>query len=83
MVEGISAVGNENFAILAPHPSFLPPVAVMVEIEVSSQKEMANPQGMNVFAVKRHGCPVDFVSFSSVCGMQSSPLVYVQNRPIV
>ena len=36
-------------------------VAVMAEMEVSPQEEMANPQGMKVFAVERHGLPEDFV----------------------
>ena len=44
---------------------------------------MANPQGLKVFAVERHGLPEDFVYFPALCGVQSSPLVYVPNRPIV
>ena len=47
----------------------------MAEMEVSPQEEMANPQGMKVFAVERPGLPEDFVSFSALCGVQSSPLV--------
>ena len=35
----------------------------MAEMEVSPQEEMANPQGMKVFAVERPGLPEDFVSF--------------------
>ena len=35
----------------------------MAEMEVSPQEEMANPQEMTVFAVKRHGLPEVFVSF--------------------
>ena len=58
-------------------------VAVMAEMEVRLQEEMANPQGMQVFAVERHGLLEDFVSFPSLCGVQSSPLVFVPNRPIV
>ena len=38
-------------------------VAAMAEMEVSPQEEMANPQGMKVFAVERPGLPEDFVSF--------------------
>ena len=38
-------------------------VAVMAEMEVSPQEEMANPRGMKVFAVERHGVPEDFVYF--------------------
>ena len=51
-------------------------VAVMAEIEVSPQEEMANPQGMKVFAVERPGLPEDFVYFPALCGVQSSPLVF-------
>ena len=47
------------------------------------KEEMVNPQGMKVFAVERHGLPEDFVSFSALCGVQSSPLVFVPNRSIV
>ena len=39
-------------------------VAAMAEMEVSPQEEMANPQGIKVFAVERPGFPEDFVSFS-------------------
>ena len=55
----------------------------MVEIEVGPQEEMANPQGMKVFAVERHGLPENFVSFPALCGVQSSPLVFAPNLPIV
>ena len=58
-------------------------VAAMVEMEVSPQEEMANPQGMEVFAVERPGLPEDFVSFPALCGVQSSPLVFAPNLPIV
>ena len=47
----------------------------MAEMEVSPQKEMANPQEMKVFAVERSGLPEDFASFPALCGVQSSPLV--------
>ena len=40
----------------------------MAEMEVSPQEEMANPQGMKVFAVERPGLPEDFVSFPVLCG---------------
>ena len=58
-------------------------VAVMTEMEVSPQEEIAYPQGMKVFLVERYGLPVDFVSFPVLYGVQSSPLVFVPNRPIV
>ena len=43
----------------------------MVEMEVSPQEEMANPQGMKVFAVEIPGLSEDFVSFPALCGVQS------------
>ena len=55
----------------------------MAEKEVSPQEEMANPQGMEVFAVERSGLPEDFVSFPALCGVQSSPLVFAPNLPFV
>ena len=55
----------------------------MAEMEVSPQEEMANPQGMKVFAVERPGVSEDFVSFPALCGVQSSPLVFAPNLPIV
>ena len=58
-------------------------VAALAEMEVSPQEEMANPQEMNVFAVKRPGLLEDFVSFPALCGVQSSPLVFAPNLPIV
>ena len=58
-------------------------VAAMAETEVSPQEEMANPQGMKVFAVERPGLPEDFVYFPALCGMQSSPLVFAPNLPFV
>ena len=58
-------------------------VAVMAEMEVSPQEEMANLQGMKVFAVERPGLPEDSVYFPSLCGVQSSPLVFAPNLPIV
>ena len=54
----------------------------MAEIEVSPQEEMANPQGMKVFAVERPGLPEDFVYFPAQCGVQSSPLVFAPNLPL-
>ena len=47
----------------------------MAEMEVSPHEEMANPEGMKVFAVERPGLSEDFVSFPALCGVQSSPLV--------
>ena len=55
----------------------------MAEMEVSPQEEMANPLGMKVFTVERPGLPEDFVSFPALCRVQSSPLVFAPNLPIV
>ena len=38
-------------------------VAAMAEMEVSPQEEMANPQGMKVFAVEKLGLPEDLCLF--------------------
>ena len=58
-------------------------VAAMAEKEVSPEEEMANPQGMKVFAIERPGLPEDFVYFPALCGVQSSPLVFAPNLPFV
>ena len=54
----------------------------MAEIEVRPQEEMADPQGIQVFAVERSGLPEDFVYFPTLCGVQSSPLVFPPNLPM-
>ena len=56
---------------------------VVAEMEVSPQDEMANPQAVKLFVVERHGLPEDFVSFRALCGVQSSSLVFAQNRASV
>ena len=58
-------------------------VAAMAEMEVSPEEEMANPEGMKVFAVERPGLSEDSVSFPALCGVQSSPLVFAPNLPFV
>ena len=58
-------------------------IAVMAEMKISPQGERANPQEMEVFVVERPELPGDFVSFPALCGVQSSPPVFVPNRPIV
>ena len=58
-------------------------VAAMADMEASPQEEMANPQGMKVFVVEGPELPEDFVSFPALCGVQSSPLVFAPNLPIV
>ena len=56
---------------------------MMAEIKVSPKEETANPQGMKVFVVERHGLPEDFVIFPALYGVQSSPLVFGPDQPIV
>ena len=52
-------------------------------MEVSPQEEMANSQGMKMFAVEKHGLPEDFVPFRALCEVQSSPHVFGPNQPVV
>ena len=55
----------------------------IADVEVSPQEDMANPQYMKVFAFEALGFPEDFVSFRTLCGVQSSPFVFAPNRAIV
>ena len=55
-------------------------VEIIAEMEVGPQEEMANPQGMKMFAAERHGLPEDFMYFRALCGVQSSPLVFAPNQ---
>ena len=68
------------FAVLSRVVS---PLTVVVELEVSPQNEMGNPQGIQVFAFERHGLSEDFVSFRALCGVQSSPLEFAPNCTFV
>ena len=72
-----------EMALFGPFAALSKAAAAKAEMEVSPQEEMANPQGMKVFAVERPGLPEDFVSFLDLCGVQSSPLVIAPNLPIV
>ena len=73
-----------EMALFGPFAALLSKAVVaMAEMEVSPQEEMANPQGMEVFAVERPGLPEDFVYFPALCGVQSSPLVFAPNLPFV
>ena len=57
-------------------------VAALAEMEVSPQEEMANPQGMKVFAVERPGLPEDFVLFLLCveCNRRHSYLLRIADR---
>ena len=72
-----------EMAPFGPFAALIKAVAVMAEMGVSPQEQMSNPQGMKVFAVERHGLSEVFGSFPALCGVQSSPLVFIPNRPIV
>ena len=72
-----------EMALFGPFAALIKAVAAMAEMEISPQEEMANPQGMEVFAVERPGLPEDFVYFPALCGVQSSPLVFAPNLPFV
>ena len=50
-------------ALFGPFAALSKVVAAMTEMEVSPQEEMADPQGIKVFAVERPGLREDFVSF--------------------
>ena len=78
-------IGFNEMELFGPLPALIKAraAAVMAEMEVSAQDKMANPQGIKVFAVERHGLSEDFVPFPALCGLQSSPLVFVPNKPIV
>ena len=55
----------------------------MAEMDVSPREDMANPQRMKAFTVEKQRLPEDFVYFPTLRRVPSSPLVFVQNRPIV
>ena len=55
----------------------------MAEMEVSPHEEMADSQEIEVFAFERPGLPEEFASFPALCGVQSSPLAFAPNLPIV
>ena len=40
---------------------------MVAKIEVSPEEEMANPQGVKVFAFEIHGLPEEFVHFRTLC----------------
>ena len=70
----------DRFKVLARNVS---PFTVVAEIMVSPKYEIANPQGMEVFAVKKHGLPEKIVCFCCLYGMHSSPLVFAPNCAFV
>ena len=72
-----------EMALIGPFALLSKAVAAMAEMEVSPQEDMANPQGMEVFSVERPELPEDFVYFHALCGVQSRPLVFAPNLPIV
>ena len=61
----------------------VPPFTVVAEMDVSPQDEMANPQGMQVFAHQRHGLSETLCIFRALRGVQSSPVVFAPNSAVV
>ena len=55
----------------------------MAEVEVSPQEEMANPQGMKVFAVERPGLPELSCLFLLCVECNRPPLVFAPNLSFV
>ena len=53
-------------------------VAAMVEMEVSPQEEMANPQGMEVFSVERPVLTCDSITVTSTWELTSVSMRYSQ-----
>ena len=53
----------------------------MAEMEVSPQKEMANPEGMKVFAVERPGIPRRFCAVS--CSVWSAIATRISSESAV
>ena len=59
------------------------PFTVVAEIQISPLDNIDSPQVMKVFAVERQGFPEDFVFFSTLCGVQSPPLVFAPSCAFV
>ena len=70
-------------ALFGPFAAFIKDCSSYGKNGGQPTRGVANPQGMKVFALERPGLLEDFVCFPALCGVQSSPLVFVPNRPIV
>ena len=58
------------------------PLAAMAQNEVCPQDEIADPLGMNVFSIDRHGFAEVFVLFRTPCGVKSAAARFARNREL-
>ena len=54
-------------------------LSAMDQNEVCPRDEIADPPGMAVLPVDRHGFTECFVSFCTLCGVQSSLVIFAPN----
>ena len=52
----------------------------MAQNDVCPRDEIADPPGMNVFLIDRHGFADGFVSFRTLCSVQSAAEIFARNR---
>ena len=57
-------------------------LTAMDQREVCSRDEIADPPGTAVLPMDRHGFAEDFVSFRTLCSVQSSLVRFARNRAI-
>ena len=57
-------------------------LSTMAQTEVCPRDEMADPPGTAVLPIDRHGFSEGFVSFRTLCGVQSSLVRFAPNRAI-
>ena len=58
------------------------PLTAMAQEEVCPRDEVADPPGTAVLPIDRHGVAEGFVSFRTLCGVQSSLVTFAPNRAI-
>ena len=54
-------------------------LSAMAQNEICPRDEIANPPGMPVLPIDRHGFAEGFVSFHTLCGVQSSLVIFAPN----
>ena len=57
-------------------------LTAMAQKEICPRDEIADPTGMAVLPIGRHGFAEGFVSFRTLCGVQSSLVRFAPNRAI-
>ena len=57
-------------------------LTAMAQTEVYPRDEIADPPGTAVLPIDRHGFAEGFVSFRTLCGVQSSLVRFAPNRAI-